>query len=163
MGLEVHVFHCDGPPSIAPTGLGQHWVDTVARQTYISVGTATIADWILESGADITKLMDCASSVIVGDLVYQSATVNNFAIKAVDNTTLQPVIGEVVGKPTTTTCLVKLKGLLSVSVGRGKIYLSASGTYTTTAPTSGYLQVLGWSDGQGEIEINPALMRVKLA
>lgn len=163
MGLEVHIFNYAGPPQFAPTELGQHWVDTTNRQTYISVGTATIADWILESGAALTKLMDCAVSVAVDDLVYLSPSTNNLAITSINNTTLQSVIGHVIGKPTTTTCLVQLKGLRNASFGRGRLYLSTSGGYTITAPTTGYLHVLGWSDGQGEIEINPALMRVKLS
>lgn len=52
MGLEVHVIHCAGPPTVPPTHYGQHWVDTTNGREYLSVGTATLSDWILVNQSD---------------------------------------------------------------------------------------------------------------
>lgn len=160
--LSVHVIECPGPPTVAPTMTGQHWIDTLNRITYISVGTASLADWICQDQG-LVKLMNCAGTVAVDDLVYQDPSTNNLAVTATNNTTLQPVIGHVISKPTPTTCLVQVKGIVAFTVGRGRIWLSQTGTYTNTPPTNsgGYVQSLGWSCGDGRIEINPLLQRVK--
>lgn len=161
-GLEVHVICCDGPPTIIPLACGQHWIDTLNRVHYTSVGTASIADWICEDQS-VIKLMDCDASVAVDDLVYQDPSTNNLAVKATNNTALQPVIGHVIHKPSSTTCVVQLKGVLPFTIGRGRVWLSQTGTYTNTPPTNsgGYVQSLGWSCGDGRVEINPLLQRVK--
>lgn len=159
-GFNVHVIKCSGPPTSAPTLEGQHWIDTLNRVTYISVGTASVEDWICEDARTV-KLMGCDAGVAVDDLVYQSTTANNTAVTATDNTNISPVIGQVISKPSATTCLVQLKGIVEVTVGRGRVFLSNTGTYTNTAPTSDYVQVLGWSCGDGRVELNPELRRVK--
>ncbi len=162
MADEAHVIECDRPPDIVPPFIGMHWVDKTNRQTYESVGTAAISDWIVTTGdAGIPKLMNCDSGVAVDDLVYQSDTTNNLAVKAINNTNVNPVVGHVVSKPTSTTCLVQLKGVVSFVIGRGKVFLSATGTHTNTAPATGYIQILGWSCGDGRFEINPNSLRIK--
>lgn len=109
----------------------------------------------------VVKLMTCTATENVGDLVYQSPATDNLAVKAVDNTTLSPVVGQVIRKPSTTTCVVQVKGFVDKTVARGRVYLSTSGAYTNSPPTTGYLQTLGWSCGSGQVEINPSLQRVK--
>jgi len=160
MAKKVHVIECNHPPDIIPPDTGVHWIDTVNRKAYISIGTASIADWIIDNNA-LTKLMNCASSVTIDDLVFQSTITDNLAITATDNLDLSPVIGHVISKPTTTTCFVQLKGIVPFTIGRGKVYLSATGTYANSPPATGFLQVLGWSCGDGRVEINPALLRIK--
>ena len=93
--------------------------------------------------------------------MYQSSSTNNRAVTAADNTNLEPVIGIVLDKPTTTTCTVILHGIYALSVSRGKFYLGAGGSATTTGPTTGFLQSLGVSFGNGDIFINPEYNRVK--
>ncbi len=199
----VHVIRCDGPPTVAPARAGQHWIDTIGKDHWISVGTDTVNDWIkVGSGVDVQqddidivlgtaklnfegeqitvidegagkatvqindrviKLMDCTAGESIDDLVYQSLATDNLAVKATNNTALSPVIGQIIRKPTTTTCVVQVKGFIAATVSRGKIFLSTGGIYTSAAPTTGYLQILGWSCGSGQVEINPSLMRVKLA
>ena len=41
-----HIFTGTTAPASAPPGVGHHYVDTVAKKAYISVGTATTADWL---------------------------------------------------------------------------------------------------------------------
>lgn len=112
---------------------------------------------------NITQVMDCASGVTTGDWVYQSLTLDNRAIKAVDNSPNAPVMGIVIAKPTTTTCEVLLNGTYSLAVSRGKMFLGASGSAVNVGPSTGYLQTLGVSFGNGTVYINPNLNRVKRA
>lgn len=112
------------------------------------------------------KTMDCDLSLSVGDYVYQSPSVNNKALKASDNNTPTPVIGKAIRKPTTTTCDVLHGGVTSeasMSGVRGKIFVSASGSPTTTVPTSNYLQAIGFSYGDGKIFLDVTATRVKRA
>lgn len=41
----VHVIKFAGPPSEAPVRVGQHWVDTLNKEMYFSIGTDRIEDW----------------------------------------------------------------------------------------------------------------------
>lgn len=45
MANKQHIFKGVVPPASAPTEVGHHYVDTAAKITYISVGTATAGDW----------------------------------------------------------------------------------------------------------------------
>jgi len=109
----------------------------------------------------LIKIMDCTMGEAVDDLVYQSPTTDNLAVKAVDNTALSPVIGQIIRKPSITTCVVQVKGFIDKNITRGHLFLSTGGVYTNTPPTTGYLQSLGWSCGSGQVEINPSLQRIK--
>ena len=42
-----HIYKFAGPPTLAPSGEGHHWVDTVAGTTYISKGVGSVSDWQL--------------------------------------------------------------------------------------------------------------------
>jgi hypothetical protein len=50
MANVQHIFKVAGPPSSAPTGSGHHYVDTLNNISYISKGTATVADWVQVGG-----------------------------------------------------------------------------------------------------------------
>jgi hypothetical protein len=43
--MSKHIYKSNGPPSTKPYQIGHHWIDTVAKETYISVGTSSVADW----------------------------------------------------------------------------------------------------------------------
>lgn len=47
MSIQLHVIKAIVDPSIAPTEVGQHWVNTLTSTQWLSVGTATVADWRL--------------------------------------------------------------------------------------------------------------------
>lgn len=125
----------------------------------VSVGGTTTGSPL----TNITVVMDCATGVLIDDWVYQSLTIDNRAIKATNNSPNAPVIGIVIDKPTTTTCEVLLNGTYVLSVSRGKLFLGSGGTAVNTGPTTGYLQTLGVSFGNGTVYINPNLNRVKRA
>lgn len=40
-----HIYTGTIAPSAAPTAVGHHYVDTIAKETYISVGTSSAGDW----------------------------------------------------------------------------------------------------------------------
>lgn len=42
-----HIYTGIIPPATTPTAVGHHYVDTVAKVTYVSVGTTSAADWQL--------------------------------------------------------------------------------------------------------------------
>lgn len=48
--MTQHIFTGAGAPSSTPTALGQHYIDTTNDDSYISVGTASSADWQLTAG-----------------------------------------------------------------------------------------------------------------
>jgi len=43
--MSQHIFTGTAPPATAPTGIGHHYIDTTNKVAYVSVGTATAADW----------------------------------------------------------------------------------------------------------------------
>jgi hypothetical protein len=119
------------------------------------------------TGTSITvvEIFDCALTVSVGDVVYPSISVDNFVISNTDNTVIIPSIGIVVSKPTSTTCGVQLYGPCSLIISgidrAKKVFLATDGTLTTTPPTTGYLQKIGFSYEQNRVFIDPYEVRVK--
>ena len=50
--MALHIIKLAGPPNgITPTELGMHFIDTLNQDTYLSAGTSSPADWILQGGA----------------------------------------------------------------------------------------------------------------
>jgi hypothetical protein len=52
----VHVIRATVNPTAAPTRAGQHWIDETTKQTWLSVGTATVGDWILVGDSPTVKI-----------------------------------------------------------------------------------------------------------
>lgn len=52
----VHVIKAQINPNSAPTRTGQHWVNETTKQTWLSVGTSTVSDWILMGDAPVVKI-----------------------------------------------------------------------------------------------------------
>ena len=53
MAME-HINFGPGPPTTTPSEVGHHYIDTLAKQEYVSVGTDSSADWIPRSGSGAT-------------------------------------------------------------------------------------------------------------
>lgn len=49
MAVTQHIFSGSGAPGAAPTAVGHHYVDILNLKNYISVGTGSSADWILNN------------------------------------------------------------------------------------------------------------------
>lgn len=112
----------------------------------------------------LTDTRNCLVSATIGDLVMESSTTINTVDVVTDNTDIRPVFGIIISKPTTTTCVILLLGVIAgfggLTKGR-KIYLSTSGSLTSTPPTTGYLQSLGVAKESDEIDFYPNMQRVK--
>jgi hypothetical protein len=52
----VHVIKATINPNSAPTRSGQHWVNETTKQTWLSVGTSTISDWVLMGDSATVKV-----------------------------------------------------------------------------------------------------------
>lgn len=109
----------------------------------------------------ISKVMNCDTFVDVGDWVYHSLSTDNFAERATNNNTPAPIIGKVILKPSATQATVVFSGIVEDGAGRGRIFLSTTGTSTPSAPTAGFVQRLGISFGDGTMMVNPELHRVR--
>ena len=101
----------------------------------------------------------CNTSVGVGDLVYISG--DNFVSTALDNMTIEPVFGIVVGKPDNTVATVLLRGEIPTSLARGRVFLSVTGTRGLVVPATGYVHNLGISYGLGRMFFQPSIHRAK--
>ena len=48
--MAKHIITATSAPAVAPTQVGLHWLDTVAKKEYRSYGTSSLGDWV-EVGA----------------------------------------------------------------------------------------------------------------
>jgi hypothetical protein len=100
----------------------------------------------------------CDVAVVAGDPVRFSDTIDGEVERLLNNTFNGLVVGIVSEKPTSTTCIVILIGLLS-GIGSGftkgqPVWVSPAGHTTTTRPTSGHLQILGNATSSTDIVVN---------
>lgn len=98
----------------------------------------------------------CSASESVGEAVYISG---NGAVSKADKSSISTakVVGFISSKPTSTTCKVRLNGLLSglTGISFGEVYfLDTNGTITTTPPTTGVLSKVGLGYNTTSIVIN---------
>ena len=108
---------------------------------------------------------NCDVSASVGDLVYQDPSNDEKVIVLTDNTTVYQCIGIILTKSAATTANVLVLGLYEGYAGlsRGNpIFLSTSGTITTTKPASGYLHRLGVAVSSTKVLMIPNNVRTKL-
>lgn len=86
--MAKHVITATAAPSAAPTEIGLHWLDTVAKKEYRSYGTSALGDWV-EVGAGAsgpeTILYIPSSSQSYGVFTINLDTVANNSIE------IQPV------------------------------------------------------------------------
>jgi hypothetical protein len=76
MSINVHVIRCNGAPTAAPTLEGQHWIDTVTGNIWLSNGTASVANWVLFSPDTDVKVKVSAADTTSGYL-NDELTVSN--------------------------------------------------------------------------------------
>lgn len=116
------------------------------------------------SVALILENMDCEASAAPGDLVRIDTVIPNKVVVAVDNSVKEPVIGVIKEKTSATKCNVYLRGVIDRVLPSGRLYLSALGNFTNTPPAipDGYLQTLGYSFGNGKINLEPNQIVTKI-
>lgn len=149
---------------------GSIWLNTNTDEVWFLIDDAIgAADWIklnsASSSTEITKVFDCDSSVSVGDIVFISTTDNKVEAN-INNRELKKSIGIVIEKITTETAKVLTHGECSISFSglvRGKkVYISTSGSLTTTIPTTGYLHCIGECIANNYVYVNISNERIKL-
>ena len=62
----IHVIERTSDPVSAPTKLGQHYLNTTTKQWWTSVGTSTVADWVLQQDTGLINPMTTEGDLIVG-------------------------------------------------------------------------------------------------
>ena len=108
-------------------------------------------------------VVSCEAGAVADNLVYLDPAADESVLVAADNRTPTPVVGIIVSKPTATTAEVVLLGEVSLSIGRGHLYVGSSGEVSLSGTTvSGeYLQRIGFSLGSGRIYFNPSQLRTR--
>lgn len=48
--MAKHIFTGAGAPNFIPEDVGHHYVDTVTKDAYLSVGKTSAADWVIAAG-----------------------------------------------------------------------------------------------------------------
>jgi len=109
-------------------------------------GSVTVTD---EGGQKATVdviedvyIFDCETGAAVGDWVYADSS-NHVAVLTDNSQTY--VTGRITSKPTTTTCKVKVQGILGGFTGlsMGNYWLASDGTMTQSAPSGQKVILLG--------------------
>lgn len=92
--MIMHVIEADGAPNITPQFVGQHWVDTVAKLNYISVGTSSVTDWVQTASGNAANY----------DLsVDATASTTSTSYVLLDNMIITPVAGTYLAVHTNTS------------------------------------------------------------
>ena len=111
-----------------------------------------------DGSADLIKTFICDASVPVNAPVLVGGP--GFVQVSSDNNSASPIIGIVIERPTIDTCRVQVLGFYNLSFPQGDLYLSVAGTLSTVRPLDGFVQVIGYSYGDGSILIQPQQQRV---
>lgn len=120
-----------------------------------------------DSGDDrasfVVETRFCLASAAVGDLVVESETIVNRVDVVTDNTDVRPVFAVIIEKLSDTECVILLLGQIGgfsgLTKGR-KVFLSTTGTFTSTPPTTGYMQSLGVAKEDSIVDFRPNMQRV---
>ena len=113
----------------------------------------------------ITRIYNCDTEVSVDDVVHLSDLSDDTVVSEIDKRNSIPSIGVVLRKINPTKCVVLIKGYhpnTFSGLSRSKrVYLNTDGNPTTSVPTTGYLQVLGFCDTSDKLFVDVNLTRVK--
>ena len=105
----------------------------------LDAGVATITTGA-GGGASSTFTGICLSSLAVGDLVYAAGASRTVALADPAVSGKTPVIGIVTSKPTPTSCVVQISGIVAGLSGLTpgyQLFLGLDGRLTSTPPTPG--------------------------
>lgn len=53
--MAKHIFTGRGAPNFPPEAVGHHYVDTLTRDAYLSIGTSTPLDWVIAAGSSVSS------------------------------------------------------------------------------------------------------------
>jgi hypothetical protein len=131
----------------------------------LSLERRGLAGVVIAEAKTVISNFNCEATAVVGDVVHVSEFDNNTVITNVDNLHSRPTIGILIEKLSATECKVLTHGkwtqsYLGLEKGK-KVFLSVSGSLTTTPPNTGYVQVVGLCYEEDKIFVNPSKERVK--
>jgi len=118
----------------------------------------------IERANYVVETRTCLASASVGELVVESEVFVNRVDTVTDNNDLRPVFAVIIEKTSATDCVILLLGQIAGFSGltKGhKVFLSETGSFTSTPPTTGYLQSLGVAKEDSIVDFRPNLQRVK--
>lgn len=119
-----------------------------------------------QTAARVAVSFQCEIAAAVGDLVRHSSTTAEKVEVLTSNTHIAQCIGVILEKPQTQIARVLLIGSMGgfsgLTIG-AKVFLSTSGTPTTTKPTTGYLQILGVATDTDTVLFIPNNIRTLLS
>lgn len=92
--MAQHVFAGTSAPVSPPTKIGQHFIDTVGKVSYISVGTSSINDWVASTvpGGTLVSINPSTTETIDYILNDPSFYGKEWLIAIRDNVTKQTII-----------------------------------------------------------------------
>jgi hypothetical protein len=101
----------------------------------------------LQTGPEFT----CEPSLLLNQLVYISSPgiVSTWS----NNNTPQPMLGLVISRPAPTRAVVQVAGFREYTIGLGALYVGTNGQLSIIKPTTGTVQRMGYSLGDGWIYI----------
>lgn len=118
----------------------------------------------IENSTGVAQEFDVDAGSVVGDIVKESLTIDNKAEVATNNTSTNRAIGVIIEKVTLTTAIVKTLGQVDGYSGLTKgleVFLSPTGTFTSTPPTTGYVQIMGFAISATQVYLEPGNFRAK--
>lgn len=64
--MSQHIIIGTTPPTVIPTKLGQHYIDTVNGAVYVSAGTSSTSDWKISNALTNEQIQDAIGNMFVG-------------------------------------------------------------------------------------------------
>jgi len=112
-----------------------------------------------------TEVYNSDGSLLVGDRVYISSTLDKFVLRAGDNNTVNPIIGIVVSKSSLTTVLVAHTGFFTINNSNlrpgSKVFVDPMGNLVSDVPIINFIQVLGVAVDINRFYLKPEYIRCR--
>jgi hypothetical protein len=84
--INPHIVRKNTSPVSAPPEAGIHWINTITKEEFFSVGTSSVADWQVSTSSLDSMVDVLISSPQNGDLLtYDSGTWKNKEDKSIIN------------------------------------------------------------------------------
>ena len=122
---------------------------------------------LINSNSFTTSLViqkTCDSGATVGDIVMYTTTNDENVDVSTTNDDIRPSIGIIIEKVDPTTAKIMIMGEFNGASGLtpgNKIFLSTTGSLTSTPPTVDYLQCMGVAISTTKFLFSPQIQRVK--
>jgi hypothetical protein len=152
--MSLHLIRRAADPTDAPENTGVHWINTTSGDTWFSVGTSVLADWVFQptlaaltaagETVSFTARLDEIGGITKGEVVYISGSSGtNMLVSKADNTvfaTTDVIAVASAAAANNADVLCQNFGLLedldtSAWTTGDQLYLSTSGTITNIHPS----------------------------